>query len=596
MIIGLGSFASYAQLSGSVSVEGEYQPIIEETERLTTFPAGYRFDLPASILDYDYSGMVTDFRPNLLTMGVTGRQTQWPWQKRRGFVDFRMGSYLNTRLHAGYYILSDSVNTLLADLNYEMSTLYREHGVPESFSRPARKRLYDGKLGLHYSRLLGQEGLLSADLNYRAAYFNYYGTTIEKSLLPSIGHDIKSPSQTLNQVKAQVAYTSSPSTVKGWHAEGSVDFLGYRRLYAPVLSGESVSGERETQLNIGGGYAFNFADVNAVSIDATGDFLFYSKPKESLSALSLPLESRNYGIVSLTPSYRLATDALSIRAGVDLAVGYKLMGIEPDDAKFYAAPDIDIQYRSHVGVGLQLNVTGGVTPSTLQLREEFDRYQMPFLLWNQPVYSPVDARIGLNVGPFAGFSAQAGVRYVVARNTPIGGWYQQLLGAWPVAPETVVNYSLTTPHRQTVNLSGLGVDLNLRYSYGTLLELAFDGSYVPQNGTEGIFNGFDRPRWILTAKGVVKPIKKLKIEVGYDYRGVRRCYAWGMQTLPGIDPDLNAYRLSDITDLNARISFSILPNLDIYCRGDNLLNRRVDILPGLQSEGIVISGGFYWEF
>lgn len=594
-LIILSAAPAFSQLEGSVTVEGEYAPIIIESERLNITPKGFKFELPPASVDYDFTGIVTDFRPGLLSMGATGRHTGWPWKKRRGFVDLSMGSWLDTDLHAGVAILSDSVNTLNAKLDFTSSSLYRTKGVPESFTRPSLKRLYDGALGLHYSRLLGREGLLQADAGYSLGYFNYYGTTVARDLLPQGAEGVSIPTQTVNRAFASVGFASSPSTIRGWHAEAGVNFLGYRRLYGPAILDESISGDRETHLEVGGGYKFNFADFNAISLDAKGDFLFYSKAKEAPEGWGVASKSRNYGVVALRPSYRFAKDALSLRAGLDLAVGYDAMGYDPDAAKFYVAPDIAVEYQIPAGVGLFLTATGGVTPATLQLKEQFDRYQMPYVLWTEPIYTPVDTKFGTNFGPFAGFSGSFAFRYAISKNVPLGGWYQQYLGAYPVADPLLRLYA-TTPARQSVNLNGFGLDLALRYSYGNLVDVQFAGTYVPQSGEDGIFNGYDRPRWTLSAIAGVRPIKKLEIQLGYDYKGVRNCYAWGEQPFPGIQPPLEAYRLADITDLNARVAYKILDNLEIYCKGENLLNRHVELLPGLQSEGIVVMGGFYWEF
>lgn len=596
--MGVGGLSAFAQLNSSVNVEGEYEPLIIETERLNTFPQGYKFELPAANIDYEYSGVVTDYKPGLLTMGVTGRQTERPWKLRKGFVDFRMGSYLNSRLHAGYNIIADSVNTFDADLKFRSSTLYRIHGVPSDFTRPERKRLYDGKLGLYYSRVFGQEGLLTAGLSYRLAYFNYYGTTIKKELIPSETRpDI--PTQTLNSLHGAVNYSSSVSPIRGWHAGASVDFTAYRRLYGQFdralnPSFPSQKGDRETYLKIDGGYAFTIADNSAIAVDADGDFLFY--PERDVRVIGAgDQKGGNYGIVTLTPSYRFAKEGILIQAGIDMALSYDVAAYAPDVAKFQIAPDVDIQYHSPGGFGLMLKATGGVTPSTLILREMFDRYQLPYLLCNKPIYTPLDALLGINAGPFAGFEGSIGVRYAIAKNIPIGGWYQEYLGAYPPVNDQYFN-NFFTPNLQTVNLHGLGLNLNLKYSYGTLLELCFDGNYTPQNGEKGIFNGFDRPRWVLDAKATARPVKKLKIELEYEYRGVRNCYAYGENYLPGIIPALKARRLPDITDLKAKFTYSLSDNFDLYVSGNNLLGRRVELLPGLQSEGVVICGGFYWEF
>lgn len=606
-VLALGGVPAFAQLSGSVSVEGEYAPIVIETERLNTFPQGIRYELPAANLEYEYSGIVSDFKPGLLTMGVTGRQTERPGESRRGFLDFRLGSYLNSRLHAGCNILADERNTLTADLKFASSTLYRTHGVPDTYTKMPRRRFYEGELGFDYSRLMGWNGLFGASVSYRLGYFNYYGTTAEKALLPG-GDALQIPSQTFNHLNATAGYVSSPSLTEGWHAEGSVDYFAYRRLYAPWYGYNPVAdfdfasqkGDRETRLKVGGGYAFPFAETSALAIDADADLLFYPSARPDVlasDAAMLPLYGyrKNYGTITLTPAYRLENHGLAIRAGVDLALTCDAMGREPDRhfGAFHVAPDVEVQYGSPAGFGVFMAATGGVTPSTLLLKERFDRYQMPWLLSTLPVYTPVDARLGVNFGPFAGFTGQAEFRYAAARNTPLGGWYQAYLGAYLPGYEPD-RQLYADPYAQTVNLHGVSVGLDLRYAFGTRAEIGFSATYTPQKGKTGIFNGFDRPRWIIDATAGVRPLEKLHVDLGFAFRGARRCYGWTM----GADGSrqLSYHRLKDISDLNLKVGYDLLHNLEIYFRGDNLLNRRVDVLPGLQSEGIVLSGGFYWRF
>lgn len=589
LLLALGSAPAYSQLNSSVNVEGEYEPLVIETERLNTFPQGYKFELPAANLDYEFTGIVANYKPTLFSMGVTGRQTAWPWDRRKGFIDFRLGSYLDSRLHAGVNLLADSVNTLDAELQFRSSSLFRTHGVPDNYTKMPLKRLYDGKLGINYSRVFEDEGLLEAAVGYRLGYFNYYGSTIMKGFLPR-GAELEIPTQTLNHFSATAGYRSNPSVIRGWHAEGSVDYLAYRRLYAPLPQTNASAGLSETRLNAGVGYNFPIGDNNALALDATGQFLFY--PDRAPEALGITdSRLRNYGVVTVTPAYRFSNRTFTLKAGADLAFSYDAMGKEAGKkfGVFHVAPEVELNYKSASGVGLFLSATGGVMPSTLLLRDHFDRYQMPWLLSTTPIYTPIDGRLGINVGPLAGFSAEIAFRYAVANNIPLGGWYQAFLGAYSES-SFPIGYMSLDPYSQSFNIHGMSFTLNLHYSYGTMVELSFDGSYTPQSGKNGIFNGFDRPRWTLSTKAGVRPIKKLLIEVGYDYRGVRNCYSLNPEK------DLQAYRLPDLTDLNAQVTYSLLPNLDIYCTGENLLNRRVALLPGLQSEGIVICGGFYLTF
>lgn len=593
-ILGLLSTGLHAQLNSSVSVEGEYEPIVIETERINSFPTRYKYELPAASLNYDYQGITTDFQPDLLTMGVTGRQTAWPAKRPRGYADFNLGSFLNSHLDAGYYAIADSVNTLLADIKFRSSTLYRSKSRIADFTRLPLKRFYDGSFGLHYSRLIGAQGRLAASASYRAAYFNYYGTALPlASIAPEESCPI--PTQTVNEASAAVSYSSSPSFTEGWHAGLDFNHLSMRRLYGQPMAGSfpSQKGDRETRLDIRGGYAFPIRDSNAFNVDIESSFLFYPE-REPYVVSAVQSARKNYGVVTIVPSYRMTHNGLQLEAGLNLAASYDAMGKNAYDrfGGFHIAPAVDLSYRSKSGIGLFLSAKGGVTPVTLKTREGFDIYQMPWLLSTCPVYSPIDGRIGLTAGPFRGFSASLAFRYAVAKNTPLGGWYQAFLGSETVMPANSTA-AYTKPYLQSLSLHGYGVTLECNYAYGKLVTVGFEGSFTPQNGKKGIFNGFDRPRWILKAKAGVSPIKRLNLEVEYEYRGVRNCYA---MVSSASQTDLFAYRLPDLTLLKVRISYRILDNLEIYCIGNNLLNRRVDWLPGLQTEGMAFAGGVYVEF
>lgn len=489
-LLPLVSAPAFAQLSGSVSVQGEYEPLVIETERLNTFPAGYRFELPASSLEYESAGVVTDFRPDLLTMGATGRLTDWPWKKRRGFFDGRLGSYLDSRVHAGYYIVADTANTLSADLKFR-STAY---GDGYALPGPERVRLYEGSLALCYSGFFGSS----------------------------------------HSVRANI--------------EGDISAYS--------------AGRRESALCAEAGYAFRFAGHSSVGVDVRGDFLFPHSV------------SRNYGVVAVTPAYRFADRRFTVKTGLDIALAYDATGASKGE-KFgtvHFAPDVTVQTRINRGIGVVLSATGGVMPSTMRLQSEADPFWSPWLFSPQPVYTPADLRGGVEIGPFGGFALSGAVRYALSHNVPLEAWQ---------------DFSFSDC--RTARLHGFGVEADARYSWGSVVELGVTGSYTPQKGNRGIFNGFDRPRWVLEAEAAVRPVKKLKINVGYLYRGVRGYYEFA-------EGAWTSARMPDITDLRARISFSLLSNLDIYVRGQNLLNRRVELLPGYGSEGIAVSGGLYLEF
>ena len=81
--------------------------------------------------------------------------------------------------------------------------------------------------------------------------------------------------------------------------------------------------------------------------------------------------------------------------------------------------------------------------------------------------------------------------------------------------------------------------------------------------------------------------------VAYNYRGVRNTYIRGTyHNDKGFDETfLTSCRLPDITSLNFGVSYSLTDDFSIWLQADNLLNRKIDILPGLLSQGVTVAGG-----
>lgn len=586
-----------AQLSGAVSVEGEFDPLVIDAERIGEYPLAYRFELPAINLRYDADGKSTDFAPSLLAMGVTGWQTRRPGRLPRGYVDFRLGSFLNSRLDAGVWILRDSIQSLSADLNFHSTSLYRTHGVPADYSEPSRREFYDGRIGVNYDRLIGSEGVLSSRIDYRLGYFNYYGCTSFNGLADN---QPRVPTQTVNQFNVTAGYSSSPSLLRGWHASIAAGNLSYRRFVYPDYSaGQQTKGDSETTLGLRGGYSFSLTDNSALAIDADADLLFYAERRYDLPGFRDDWR-KDYGIITLTPAYRFETSQVKLQAGLDVDITFSAMGGRngKEFGAVHFAPDVKLDYRTRQ-VGFYISATGGVTPVSLAGMERFDPYQMPLCINTCPVYSPIDASLGVNAGPFYGFSADFSLRFAMANGIPLGGWYQALLGTYEGNFSPYKYYGKPTvvsgvEYGERVNLRGLSLRLDLRYKLEGVFDASVKGDFTPQHGRMGIFNGYDRPRFVIDATVGGYPVKSLRVEAGYSLRALRAIYLM-TSGLYG-EERLASMRLPNISLLQAKISYRLFDTFDLYILGENLLNRRVDILPGLQTNGVALSGGLYWEF
>lgn len=597
-ILLLTSFSASAQLTGAVAVEGEYDPLVIETERISEYPVAYRFELPQITLNYDTEGKTADFAPSLLTMGVTGWRTLRTGRLPLGYVDFRIGSFLNSRLDAKVWALRDSVNTLSADLRFFTTSLYKTHGIPDTYTAPVNRKIFDGTLGVNYNRLIGEEGLFSSRLDYRAAYFNYYGSVEEKLAGTA---DPKVPTQTVNQMDLKAGYASSPSLMRGWHASFDLGYISYRSFYYPGYAAyEREKGDRETRLGLEGGYAYGLGEHSAVALDVDADIVLYGKRRLDFKGYEQGDWRKDYALVTLTPAYRWKRSEITLLAGLDIdfAMGAMSGTYGKDYGVFHLAPDIKIDYRGKQ-FGMYLAATGGVDPVTLAGMEKFDMYQMPVLMSTQPVYTPIDARLGFCFGPYSGFSADLELRYAVANNTPVGGWYQALLGTYTgnygmFDRHADVEFDRALVYGERINLHGLGIGLDLRYKLEGIVEASLRGDFTPQRGRTGIFNGYDRPRFVMDFNVAAYPVRKLRVEAGYSLRALRAIY--GIDAESASEACLVSLPLPNVSMLKAKVGYGIFDNFEVYVAADNLLNRRVDYLPGLQSNGIAVSGGIYWEF
>ena len=597
-----------AQLHGSVSVEGEYAPEIIEVERINVFPRQVRFDMPARNLDFERGGVVTGFEPRLLTMGVTGWRSRREPDFGRGYVDMQLGSWLNSNLSAGARVLSDSVQRLGVSLQFNSSSLYRaarrESAEDNTSLTRSRRALYDGNIALDYSRVFGGRGVLDSRIGWRLGYFNYYNSPVAPGS--------KAPSQTLNAVDVDLGWHSEGSGDSRWNVGLEAGYFGYRALAMPSeMAGmyEEYKGDRETRIALDGGYVFDFDDRSSIVIDADFSLMLYSASRPDGPAW-LPCHDKSlqkltpsdYGMLTLRPRYRFRRSNLDIQIGAAVDLCFNAHGDNTDDhySLLHVAPDLKADYRSGY-VGLHASIGGGSRLNTLSSLSRYDYYQMPVLVSTQPSYTPLDLVAGLDFGPFSGFTAGFSWGYDVTLHTRTGGWYQAMLADAMQYEESVVTdgVPLYGMARRGVDLHGMKAILDLEYRMGSRLSVSARGEYVPQNGRKGVFNGYDRARWNVTAALMWRPVDKLRVDLSYNLRGVRNVYMYCMEATPGTNlptEELRAYRLPDLHLLQASLTYSPLRNLDISCHAYNMLDRRTLLLPSLPGEGVCVTGGLTVRF
>lgn len=563
-----GAGASAQELNESMTVQGAYDPVIRRHERLSGLPSRLELPQPEASLPLAEKGVEVPVESVFTPMTDTGWQTTLP-PASRGYLDMQAGSFLNSSLSAGYKIIDTPATGLGVWLQHCSSSLFRAND-----DSPYRRR-YDETLGARFSHDFGA-GRLGIKAAWHLGYFNYYR---------ALGPQVQDPesdarlsympgSQTLNDFSAAATWLGRRSDTGFFYAAGAeYRYFGYRRLYEWADNNyvsTKAPGENDFNIHARAGYAL---DANSsFSLGAKVRMINYSN-----SELSSP------GFYSFTPAYTLNTANLRLRAGAHLDLASSITG-PVDFATFHAAPDVALDFTAS-GFTLSLSATGGVTPLTMAAARELCYYSVPTKLITTPVYTPVDARIRLGFGNFRGFSGGIFGSYAISRNTPLEGIYPLYLYG---QLETPTSYLL---HPATLSIHGFSMGADLHFALGSMLDVNGTLTYSPQHGSTGVFNGIDRPRWVLSTEASVRPIAPLLITAGYEYRGVRNLYYRAAPSTP-----LTSLRLPDLYNLHCGAAYTIASRYTLGVYVDNILSSNAWICREMPQEGLSVTGRFAVNF
>lgn len=577
-------------LRGTVNVDGKYLPDVIRQDRINTLPRVYSFPLEAGTLDYEQKGVATPFAPSFLPLPAIGWQTNRTVSDQRGYLDVNAGSWLNSSVSAGYSILDSRESDLSVWMQHNSTSLFKVR-MREDADQTTRKR-YDEVVGARFSHTFGEAGRLSAELAYHLGYFNYYGYCA----MDEAGKMASVPSQTLNDVAARVGWRNLPGSVLQYDASAGVRYFGYRRVYLPMTHGrlDSFKGEKETDVDISGGVAYSFDEKSTLGVRLRADYLGYDTPLWRQEVID------NYGNISLTPYYRFNRGMLDIHLGACLDFTLNAGPKGDRFSAFHIAPDVRFDFKAGPA-GLYLHLLGGNTLNTLARQAQENYYGLPALLTTNPEYSPLDARLGINFGPFSGIKAGVSFAYKYARHYQYPTLYMLYLN------EPLQSFGTSRAdylNSRGCDLKGWSIAANIGYSLADIFSIGVEGSYQPQNADKGYADGPDRPRWIMLATASARPVKPLQLTLQYRYRGVRNAYLPTVlnSDIPGASfgsddaYGVRAIRLPDVTDLAFRASYDVSKMLTVSLQADNILNRKISLMPDVRSEGISVMGGVELRF
>ena len=538
-------------ITESVTVEGKYTPEIIPADRLALLPATITLTAPESPMSYDRNGVTANIAPDALNMPATGWRAKKVFDASRGYVDLRLGSWLNSSLSAGYTAIRNEDTRLNVYLQHNSTSLWQAWKGVEGLQDADKRFRYDETIGADLTHHLTGIGKLTADLQYHLGYFNYYGTLQGGDS----GEPVTAPTQTLNDLYAHVGWAGENNDRLTYTADADVRHFAYRAMYVPLLTAvypreySKTKGERETAVNVGGNLKYSLSD-DAGNGSAVGIGLRYSGVINSIGNDVNRLEA--------TPAYTLMGRAYSLRLGANLAVVGN--GIS---TRFRVAPDVRFSMRNGI-TALSATIGGGTHLRTLAWKHTMDYYANPAEGCYQAAYSPLDARIAFQLNPGGKWTFGLEGAWRTTLDESFGGLYQALLNC---------NLSSYGTYPESGRIHGYSVAVNAGYEFSRYIAIKGKAAWQPQDGSKGFLNGFDRPEFTADLSAESKPMDKLSLRLDYRLRAKRLL-------LPG-----NMSRLDFSADYNITEKISV--GVGLY----NLLNRHEEFLPGLPLEGFNASGG-----
>ena len=555
----LTGMAAGQSLTESVTVEGRYKPDIIQADRLALLPATVTMTAPESPMAYDRTGRIASFAPDALSMPATGWRAKKVYDSSRGYIDLRLGSWLNSSLSTGYAAISDEQTRLNVWLQHNSTSLWQawqeKPGQPYDIDAADRRFRYDEVIGADLSHRVFGAGTLEAALQYHLGYFNYYGTDQG----PEQDGRIKAPTQTINDVYARVGWKGEDYGRLMYNAEADVRHFAYRAMYTPLPTAvypreyAKTQGERETAVNAGGEVWFKSSVFSLQSSDRgwkIGMGLKYSGVINSIG--------NNVNRGEAMPAYTLTGRSYSLRIGANLAV----VG-NGEHTRFRAAPDVRFSFRKGLAA-FSANVGGGTYLRTLAWMHDMDYYSNPGIGCHEAAYSPLDVRLALQLNPGGRWTWGVEGIWKTTRDETFGGLYQAFLNN---------DTYLYGSYPETGKIQGFSIGVNAGYEFCRYFSLKGTANWQPQDGEKGILNGFDRPEFTAKVTAESSPIDKLSLRLDYRLRAKRELLRGNVSRL-GLSGD---YRVTE------RISVGV--------ELDNLLNRHEEFLPGLAMEGLNVMAG-----
>ena len=605
----LGSLANnaFAQsdsaLNRSVTVERDFQPIIQAAGKVSTKPAVVETNIEPTPIEYSH--YTASVQPTATFNPLLSQPTRFePTAPYKGYVRGAVG-HPNTLFGFGYH-LDDGKNSIL-DVH---AGHHAEWGTAT---------LSKSKLGLNFKHTFS-----TCDLYFGVEggniYYNKYGHWYDYTTFYTTNRDFG------GWEKNEVAYAKKVPAIDRdltslWTAEA---FVGVRS-----------NPKQDIQYKVQTGYML-FSKPGAVSehqIRTHGSFDWSSEAhhvganiyvqnnfRQLRNALAEAIPDSLYHNIHnfrIEPYYVYEGKRVRVHVGVnlDLNLGHgqnELSGVE--NLSFAPSPHINLEAQiAKQWLTIYADIEGSHGFGTLQDYMEENRYRLIHQGIIEPhaaSYTPVDAELGFHIRPYRDllFEIHGGYAYMIHQDVwvanadsasiAIGGVNKKMVGAGDFT------YFHTNYQRGKV-----GGQIN--YHLRDILRINVNGDYYFWSGDTTVY---DRPNWELAVRIDGRIDKHWSVYSDNKFVGGRKALVYN-----GATDTYTEHMLRPILDCNLGVEYNMWvgskgerlkvkgekdqilrpepkPNLTLFLQLNNWLHHKNELFYGYRSQGINFLLGATYRF
>ena len=575
-------------LHRSVTVERDFQPVIQAAGKIATKPAVVETNIESSQVHYsDFTAEVT---PQATFNPLLSQPTRFePGRKYNGYIRGALG-HPNTLLDFGYH-LDDTKNSIL--------DVYAHHRAEWGLAALSKT-----KVGLNFTHTYS-----TCDL--------YFGLSGGNIFYHKYGH-FYDYSQTFGMwAKNDEAYPK-PYTI------GDKDKTSLWT--AEVYLGVKANAKQDVQYQVQTGYML-FAKAGAVSehqLRTKGSFDWHSAEHhvgaqlyvqnnflQLNDALGIPnsLYQKSRHNFRIEPYYAYEGTRLRVHVGVNfdlnIGKGHQILS-KTENVSFAPSPHINLEAQiAKQWLTIYADIEGSLGFGSLQSYMEENRYSMIHAGIIRPCapYTPVDAELGFHIRPHRDvlIEIHGGYAYMMYEDFWIA-----------TANSTTVFEPLNKPlmagdfihdHADNYQRGKIGGQLN--YHYQDLVRVNLHGDYYIWKGDTTVY---DRPNWELGLRIDGRINKNWSLYSDNQFAGKRLALAtdgehWLAPTIDlnlGLQYDMWVGKVKNESTKgktnNNALRPEPQPNLTLFFQLNNWLHRKNEIYYGYRSQGINFLLGATYRF